>query len=85
MDAKFKAKELVEKYYSIVDSHYISIDRFRKEKMKKARQCATICVDEIIASRPTHTLTGVYFETLSDRIDEAMQYWESVRDEIAKL
>ena len=59
MTAKDKAKELVNKFLQIYDG-----------RVPQAKQCALICVDEILET-PLH----VY----------GMGYWENVKQEIEKL
>jgi hypothetical protein len=66
MTAKDKAKELV--------------DRFRigdRNMKSKAKQCALICVDEIINTYPTP------WSSLD--IDPQKEYWQEVEQEINKL
>ena len=61
MTAKDKAKELV--------------DRFRigdRNMKSKAKQCALICVDEMLREIPK-------------RFDSEERYWERVKQEIEKL
>ena len=59
MTAKDKAKELVNKFLQIYDG-----------RVPQAKQCALICVDEILET-PLH----VY----------GRGYWENVKQEIEKL
>jgi hypothetical protein len=76
MEAKEKAKKLVDRYdYTLT---YV-------ESKAKAKQCALIAVDEIIKANPTNPLTGGYIQLYSDMIDEAIAYWQEVKEEINKL
>lgn len=72
-----KAKELIEKFL-------MPIDELHKYPMclETAKQCAIICVDEIINASPTNPLTGGYIELYSDMIDEAIEFWQTVKQEI---
>ena len=63
MTAKDKAKELVERFYVCK----ISTNRFRDEE---AKQCALICVDEIVKN------------TL--QVPQVLDYWNEVKQEIEK-
>ena len=73
--AKEKAQDLVTKF---------TFERQEHEKFV-AKECAKICVDEIIDSKPMSPYNGGYFELNSDRIDEVILYWEQVKAEIEKL
>lgn len=46
-----------------------------------------ILVEEIIKSRPLDPILreNPYFETVSDRVDETIEYWEEVKEELEKL
>ncbi len=65
MTAKEKAKELIQLFYNKQCSHSIT-----ELAYKSAKQCALICVDEILET-PLH----VY----------GRGYWENVKQEIEKL
>ena len=71
MTAKEKAKELVEKYQFNGDM----IDDIRMSE-ESAKQCALICVDEILES-----LWNVGHSSSNDEIN----YWKEVKQEINKL
>ena len=67
MKAKEKAKELV--------------DRFRigdRNMKSKAKQCALICVDEILKNIPEEVMSYKPFMMNTD-------YWQEVKQEINKL
>ena len=67
--AKDKAKELVDRFYF----SKISTNRFRNEE---AKQCALICVDEMLKNEVNTTMYPN---------DSIMDYWEEVKQEIEKL
>ena len=69
MTPKEKAKELVDKMWNI-DERYGSIG------FHEAKQCALICVDEILD----------LIDTIYDYDRESLNpYWEEVKQEIEKL
>jgi len=72
MKAKDKAKELTQLLYNKQCSHSIP-----KLTYKSAKQCALICVDEIINTYPTP------WSSLD--IDPQKEYWQEVKQEINKL
>jgi|TARA_R110000803_G_scaffold72499_1_gene136191 hypothetical protein len=65
MTAKDKAKELVDRFLGITYN------------WQAAKQCALICVDEIINTYPTP------WSSLD--IDLQKEYWQEVKQEIEKL
>ena len=65
MTAKDKAKELVENFYK-----WVATPDDRNIEFYKSKQCALICVDEVLET-PLH----VY----------GRGYWENVKQEIEKL
>jgi len=72
---KEKAKELVEKFrkeYEWVEKDF-TIDLYRDSK-----QCALICVDEVIK---TYTNKNATYWLLEEEVD----YWQQVKTEIEKL
>jgi hypothetical protein len=69
MKASDKAKELVNKYLQLHDGRVII-----------AKQCALICVDEIINSGCTLPSQTAYGDN-----EESVKYWQEVRTEIEKL
>jgi len=79
MTPKQKANELFFKYYEIVE-HTLST-----EYVLLAKKCALIAVDEIINASPTNPLKSGYIELYSDMVDEAIIYWQEVKQEIEKL
>ena len=65
MNEKEKAKELVDKYYLLVDSNFTE-----QATMYTAKQCALVCVDEIINDYEGEPLNN---------------YWQGVKTEIELL
>ena len=55
-----------------------------KELFEKfgTKEHAILCVDEIINSSPTNPLKGGYIELYSDMIDEAIAFYQTVKQEI---
>ena len=85
MDIKEKAKELFDMFYSIepVEPIYIGMDK------GQAKQCALICVDEILKADP---LSPSKFNTKLSKGEAykesegvAYTYWGAVKKEINKL
>jgi len=64
MTPKEKAKELVENFYCNID-----FNECYQGSKTSAKQCALICVDEIL--------------NFYDRVD--LEYWQEVKQEINKL
>jgi hypothetical protein len=69
MEAKEKAKKLVDRYDSTLT--YV-------ESKAKAKQCALIAVDEIIKANP-------HSNPLNTDVYSTMKYWNEVKEEINKL
>jgi hypothetical protein len=74
MEAKEKAKELVDKFKSFVDFTNDDFDTCIIATTKNAKQCALIAVDEIMKSNV------VWYE---DSIP--YKYWNEVKQEINNL
>jgi len=72
--SKEKAKELVDRYY---DLQYDIVEIVPDNIHQIAKQCALICVDEIMK-------TDWYIPNLSAAIDWKI-YWQEVKQEIEKL
>ena len=70
MTPKEKAKELVDRFMNIQDS--IGFNSHNLMYLKEAKQCALICVDEILGGSRLF-----YIEDYS--------YWQEVKQEINKL
>lgn len=74
MSPKEKAEELITNMYNVeVDN----ISQFRME-WEMAKQCALICVDEIIKVTPYEDFRKIYRD-----VDK--QYWQQVKQELNKL
>ena len=79
MEAKQKAKALVEQFmpymYCYMGSGMLSNDYDIKVANDNAKQCALICVDEIIKS----------LEGIDDTADDGYGYWGQVKKQIELL
>ena len=79
MTPKEKAKELVDKYY-----HLFSVELENTISIYEAKQCALIAVDEILEAIPSEYLDecegGTYIA-----INEDVEYWQQVKQEIQAL
>ena len=71
MTPKEKAKELVDKF-NYKNKHYLSLD---------AKQCALVCVDEIISIPSIQTAYAQGYT--NSKSNES--YWHEVKQEINKL
>jgi hypothetical protein len=71
MSPQEKAKELIDKYINLTDGWVYGIKNWEHKK-----QCALICVDEIM-----HVIDWHEFETPN----EELNYWNQVKEEIQKL
>jgi len=81
MTPKEKAKELVDKYYGLVN-HPTPNWKF------KAKECALIAVDEIIKSNPTYPWAkdvGAKAQGLYENVIFPTNYWRDVKSEILQL
>ena len=67
MTPKEKAKELVNKFLQIYDG-----------RVPQAKQCALICVDEILQTIPNEVMSYKPFMMNTD-------YWQEVKEDINKL
>lgn len=78
-----KAKELIEKFNDLIPMESAE-DAIRKmnNDFNASKQCAIMCVDEIINASPTNPLKGSYIELYSDMIDEAIAFYQTVKQEI---
>ena len=83
-----KAKELIEKFNDLIpmESSFndTAEDAIRKmnNDFNASKQCAIMCVDEIINASPTNPLKCSYIELYSDMIDEAIAFYQTVKQEI---
>ena len=88
MTPKEKAKELVDRYmryvYCYMGSGMLTNDYDEIVALSNAKQCALICVDEILKSNPIHVGDDFYFGVWEQR-DKANEYWQQVKTEIEKL
>lgn len=74
MEPKEKAKELVDKFYEYTDAFCKDNDGAKND----AKQCALICVGEIIA-----TIKSIDMSNESYR--NKRKFWNDVKTEITKL
>lgn len=87
MNAKLKAKELVEKMmlYSFernkLDDKTIHYNVKNKIEKESAIKCAKILVDEILESQPTYK----YWDTYDDETPSAIIFWNEVKTELDVL
>ena len=87
MDAKLKAKELVEKMmlYSFerneLDNETIQYNVDYEVKKESAIKCAKILVDEILESKPSY----IYWDTYDDETPSAITFWNEVKNELDAL
>jgi len=73
MTPKEKAKYLYDYYFPLC-GHIDPWD--------KAKQCAIICVEEILNANP---IVPLEYMLESEALDKAREYWQSVKTEIEKL
>ena len=76
MEAKEKAKQLVDKYWNKL--YEIQSRIIPTELTEQSKQCALICVDEILKNITEEVLTYKPFMMNTD-------YWKEVKQEINKL
>jgi hypothetical protein len=76
MTAIAKAQELINKYS---EHSYISLINNPITSYHK-KQCALICVDEILESKPTSKV-----HTFKCDLQISKEYWQEVKQEIIKL
>jgi hypothetical protein len=76
MNAKLKAKELVDKF----QNEYMVVAGMTERKMynHEAKQCAIIAVENIINANP-------HSNPLNTIVHSTMQYWVDVKQEIQNL
>ena len=72
-----KAKELVEKFYTNMEN---TTELYQSEYKLLAKQCAFICVEEMIKIVPS-----VYLTTDGEVDSGHSQYYQNVKTEIEKL
>lgn len=80
-EAAAKAKELVEKHFAKFKSTFIKLH----VAMEISKGCSIVCVEEIIKSRPFSPHPEGYYEITSDRIDAAIEFWESVKRALEEM
>lgn len=84
MDAKLKAKELVEKMMlflfdkNVLDDTMIHYNVEYEVKRESAIKCAKILVDELLESQPSFN----YWNTYDDETPSAFTFWNEVKIEL---
>ena len=87
MEAKNKAKELINKYLRIEDDttfyweSYSDRRYIDDEVFNHAKKCALVAVEEILESQPSYR----YWDTHDDETPNAITFWNEVKDELNKL
>lgn len=89
MNEKEKAKELVERFYNTIDekTRYFKF----KTSTEQAKQCALICVDELLEQSYQNFHRGITSHpkvvlSISDWYKtEQLKYWLKVKEEIKQL
>ena len=92
MTPKEKAKELIEKYLKLDIEIGGQYDGYLTMKMHDAKQCALVTVDEILTARPLEPNNvdwddcgATYKYWYEEQKQEALNYWQEVKEEIEKL
>lgn len=87
MNEQEKARELVEIFRPFVDIYELSSNHEQisdvgstKLETENAKQCALICVGEILAEYDTKILSG-----RPSHLEACKAYWQNVKSEIEKL
>jgi len=90
MTPKEKAKEIVNKYWSIGEQEWQDTPLTWEE----AKQCALIAVDEVIkyheslyneGFKDVHIALSSPIKTYNDILNPLLKYWKEVKQEIDKL
>lgn len=79
MTPQEKAEELVDNIYQIIGKNYSKGDGFSLQLTEEAKQCALICVDEIINELYLLVVDDFDYHKIN------IEYWEAVKQEIEKL
>jgi len=86
---ELKAKELVDKFrpymYCYMGSGMLSNDYDENVETDNAKYCALLCVDEIIKSSPYNPNNKGIYEHFEVGINQAIEYWNKVREAIINL
>lgn len=82
MTPKEKSQQLIKNYK---DQNYDFESFDGSERDANAKQCALICVDEIIESYPTSVKTFNSSKGLHVIHEDNRKYWQEVRTEIQNL
>ena len=84
MTPKEKAKDLVDKYINLYPSYIVMFPGDIDKAQKDIKQCALIAVDEILKAIPNEYLDCWQGESQMI-LNEDVDYWEKVKQEIEKL
>ena len=76
MVAKDEAELLIDKFMPFSDYNECDVFTQRKNQLKNAKQCALICVDEVIKS---------HYKVFVGVLPSIERYWIEVKEEINKL
>jgi len=79
MTPKQKAKELYDKFFNKID-HFDA----HWDIEKQAKQCALICVDEIIEEYDLK-ITVICYDYDRETWEEELEFWQEVKQEITNL
>jgi hypothetical protein len=84
MTPKEKATELYQKYYNNYGYYGIPVDA-----VKHSKECANICIDEILKSQPIEPNKskpfGVKIQSVRQNFTDADEYWKLVKQELELL
>ena len=84
MTPKEKANELVS--LMLQHQHFAVKGHFNEKScLNNAKQCALICVDEIIETNPLMSLNATYGVGSVEIYSSNKKYWQEVKQEIEKL
>lgn len=81
MTPKEKAIELIEQFEQFSDYKECDVFTQRERMFMNAKQCALICVEEILNESPSKR----YWDTYDDETPSAITFWQEVKEEIEKL
>ena len=77
MTSKEKAEEIYWTYYQLVTDCQCPEER--------AKRCALVHIEGIIEAKPLEPIEDGYYELTQDIVDDAIQFWQSVKEEMKKL
>lgn len=77
-----KAKELVDKFYPFTLYTDVTLNG-KRNAYNRAKQCAIICIDEIIDANPYYFYPDRKITRISDH--STKDFWQKVKEEINNL